>query len=909
MKFKLFIFCFIYYNFCLSQTATLPSGSGTIANPYQIATLNNLYWVTQNTSSWNSYFVQTADINAASSSTWASGQGYTPIGNSSTKFTGNFDGAGYKISNIIIYRTTTFSNTGLFGNINTNAFIKNVNVENISITIGSGSIFIGGFVGKMDGGTIQNCTVSGTINVSTNNGSSFAGFVGIMAISGSISKCYADVSVNVAHNGGVRNANCGGFVGWMNNNTCIIDQCFAKGNVYGDSNVGGFVGSLNTGIISNSYSTGSVYRNTGATATTLGGFVGGNGTNSSTTNCYSSGGVFYTGVANPTNKGFSGGSTNFIVSNCYFNKTISNQLTSSSTIDPGVQGKTSTEMRLQSTFIGWDFGSANPVWFLNSSVNNGFPYLSIGIKKWSGATNTSWSTNTNWENSILPSTTDNIFIPQSANNPSINTGSSVSVNSITIASGARLTMNGGTLTANNITVQPDAALIGTSEQITSTVTLQQNIIRQRGWRIFSNPFSTSQTIATVAGNNGITIGTSVPVSGITDSRIWDNSNNLWNNVTSSSWSANIPYALFIRGLSSEVTGSNYSGGPSPFVYQVNGTLNSNSVSFSATNSSNFMLVGNPYAAPINSQALTGGNSNVPYYVYSISQGANASAQRTKAGSWVAASSNSNTTNTIPVLGVLAFMPSNISSFNVTNNDINTIGTLQNGLFRTEYTLQQLELILNKDSVFADKLFVRYDQNSTKQGNEKLDLKKFDNDLINFYTISSDKIHLAVDSRNTICDTISLGIQAAIGNYAINVGINTLPQGTIIYLKDKLFNIQTELKDGVSYSFDITNDSLTQGVNRFELYRIKNFKARSTQNIKLKILDNLISNNRLSIEVEGLKDKEGASIIIVDINGRIILNKNVINGISEINLANWANGIYFIKLSNGKENITKKIVKQ
>ena len=50
----------------LAQTAVPPAlGDGTEANPYQIATWQNLYWLSQNSSAWDKYFIQTADIDFA----------------------------------------------------------------------------------------------------------------------------------------------------------------------------------------------------------------------------------------------------------------------------------------------------------------------------------------------------------------------------------------------------------------------------------------------------------------------------------------------------------------------------------------------------------------------------------------------------------------------------------------------------------------------------------------------------------------------------------------------------------------------------------------------------------------------------------------------------------------------------
>ena len=77
----------------MAQTATAPSvGDGTSGTPYQIATLENLYWLSQNSTEWSKYYIQTANINASASSGWDGGQGWTPIGKSWDTFKGTFDG-------------------------------------------------------------------------------------------------------------------------------------------------------------------------------------------------------------------------------------------------------------------------------------------------------------------------------------------------------------------------------------------------------------------------------------------------------------------------------------------------------------------------------------------------------------------------------------------------------------------------------------------------------------------------------------------------------------------------------------------------------------------------------------------------------------------------------------------------
>ncbi len=55
-------------------------GSGSSGNPYQAATLNNLYWLTQNSADWGKHYIQTANIDATATSGWDGGNGFTPIG-------------------------------------------------------------------------------------------------------------------------------------------------------------------------------------------------------------------------------------------------------------------------------------------------------------------------------------------------------------------------------------------------------------------------------------------------------------------------------------------------------------------------------------------------------------------------------------------------------------------------------------------------------------------------------------------------------------------------------------------------------------------------------------------------------------------------------------------------------------
>ncbi len=166
-----------------------------------------------------------ADVDASGISNW------TPIGNLSTRFTGNFDGLGHTIDKLYINNSSS-NYLGLFGATNSSSTIKNVGLINVNII---GNDFVGGLVGAT-ASTIKNSYVSGTVS-----GRNYIG--GLVGWNDStIENSYASATVSGY-------SFVGGLVGI---NTSTIKYSYASGTVSGYSNFGGLVGSDND-IIENSY--------------------------------------------------------------------------------------------------------------------------------------------------------------------------------------------------------------------------------------------------------------------------------------------------------------------------------------------------------------------------------------------------------------------------------------------------------------------------------------------------------------------------------------------------------------------------------------------------------------------------------------------------------------------------------
>ena len=211
----------------LLADGTQPPGSGTAADPYQVSTLDHLLWISTNSSSWSSYFEQTADIDASLTSGWNDGAGFSPIGNDSTKFTGSYNGQGHTINDLFINRPLT-NYVGLFG-YTWGAEIDSIGVAaTISIT---GDFYVGVLVGKNAESTVTNSYSSGQVNGNNYVG----GLVGSNYWFSTISNSYClENSVN-------GDWDVGGLVG-CNRSHSVIKNSYSTSSVSGNSYVGGLVG-------------------------------------------------------------------------------------------------------------------------------------------------------------------------------------------------------------------------------------------------------------------------------------------------------------------------------------------------------------------------------------------------------------------------------------------------------------------------------------------------------------------------------------------------------------------------------------------------------------------------------------------------------------------------------------------
>ena len=206
------------------------------------------------------------------------GKDWTPIGTDyDNSYKGTFDGGGHTITGLTF--TTNDEYAGLFGWLNRAGTVKNVVMEGVQITshqIYGGSI--GGVVGS-GWGTIENCSVSGSVS-----GTVYVGGVVGVQIGGSITGCSSSATVKGM-------VDVGGVAG-QTNSSATLTACYATGNVIIEMDpkkniAGGSLVGMNAGSsLLACYATGNV-TSTGSSTGYLhiGGFLGNNYANVMTA-CY-----------------------------------------------------------------------------------------------------------------------------------------------------------------------------------------------------------------------------------------------------------------------------------------------------------------------------------------------------------------------------------------------------------------------------------------------------------------------------------------------------------------------------------------------------------------------------------------------------------------------------------------------
>jgi len=216
------------------HAAEFAGGTGTSADPYQIATAEQLISIGSDPNLLSKHFVMINDIDLDPNISPAYVLDGAAIGSVPTSFSGVFDGNGFRICHLTIDSGEYW--TGLFGSVGDGGEIKRLTLDTVSIS-GRASLGTTGALCATSSGVVRQCSVSGLVL-----GSDVAG--GLVGWNnGIIEECRSICSVTATWSGGLTGVNKG-----------RLQDCYASGRVSGEWYAGGLAG-LIAGWVNCSYAT------------------------------------------------------------------------------------------------------------------------------------------------------------------------------------------------------------------------------------------------------------------------------------------------------------------------------------------------------------------------------------------------------------------------------------------------------------------------------------------------------------------------------------------------------------------------------------------------------------------------------------------------------------------------------
>ena len=893
----------------LEQHPVLPVGSGTESDPYQISSFDNLLWLSANGGS-SQHFLQTADIDAANSTTLDSGLGFQPI-----SFNASFyNGAGYKISNLFMDRPTTASGgyqSGLFGLVKNGSIIRNVSVVDANI---KGYQLVGVLIGALQSSSAL--LTSYATGVLESDGRQSGALVGNLS-GGTIKNCYSDVTLS--RFGGSYTL---GTISGNNYGNDLIENCYS-------------IGGGTTIIAISHYTSGNAavkncfYLDTHT-------YTGSNWCNScvesseapksevemKTVSTYTASGWDFAGESN------NGSDNVWMIDNTgvindgypYFNPdiylppdTTLPVITSTATasIDENVVANTTVYTVTATDNIavtGYAIAGVDAASFTIDQISgvvsiNASPDFetqssySFDVMASDEAGNNSNSTSVTLSINNLPDTSIQITadITQSTNiiaNVEITNTGSLTLNNnagidgdVTLTGGAELTLVGTGAINGDVTISTGGSLIASAGSISGILTYTRNI-PTTNWYLIYSPVIGQDIDAFVSASN-LAAGTGSNIA------FADYNNN------TESWSY---YQNGATGTGDFVTGQGHSiklNAIGDVVFT--GAFNDTDESIALTSNTNgFNLIGNPYLASVSVSELLAETNNSSFLseqtVWLWDQAQDTYVQK-------------NFAQDLEVAPGQAFFVSVVSSGNFTIKE--TMQSHSTDSFqRTTATRPEINLMLTNGTNTTD-TDIFYIEGTTTGWDNGYDSSMFGGTANSFAIYT----HLVSDSEGqnlgiqSLPDTgfesmiVPVGINAVSGTtITISAATQNLPEGIDVYLEDREESSFALLETGENY---ITTLSETlNGIGRYYLHT--SAQVLSTDDLIAANMSLYMTNSK-TLRVVGVQSGT-AQVKVYSMLGKQVYTASFLgNGMNEILLPKIAKGVYLIQLETRAGMSNKKVI--
>jgi len=540
----------------------------------------------------------------------------------------------------------------------------------------------------------------------------------------------------------------------------------------------------------------------------------------------------------------------------------------------------------------------------------------------------------------------NAFATNTVRNLTIYNNTGVTLQGILNLTGILNSEAGLFTTGNVLTLKSNASTTAVISEvkgsISGTMTVERYIPARRAFRFMSSP-TTGGTIQSnwqegAPSTDPVGLGTDITgvgaqangfdPSGSNNPSLFthNNATSIWTASTStlSSLVAGVPYRLMVRGDRTVNQFLNAST-PTNTTLRTTGNIVIGNISVSTLSqiAGGFSLVGNPYQAPVDMQAVLSGATNLNnqfYYVWDPT--------RNTRGSYVTVNLTDNTNNVSGSAANQYLQPNHAffvqtqanGSASLTFREVNKFvsSNATPVLYRnSENQTASIKLTMYAgnavdDNAVADGFVVNFDANFSNDLDAK-DAEKPVNLDENIGTKNSGKT-LSFESRNIPSDSEIIPIATTTYRntaYTYKVAINGLDRITP-YLLDKFTNTRTLLENGSEtiYNFSVASGNASNAENRFDIvFERGSLGNDDFTNTSFNIYPNPVLGNTFTVEVP--LDEKATVTLYNQIGQEINCNVSELSGTAfKVEpQTQLPSGVYIVKInSNGKFATRKLTVK-
>ncbi len=564
-----------------------------------------------------------------------------------------------------------------------------------------------------------------------------------------------------------------------------------------------------------------------------------------------------------------------------------------------------------------DSGAIEENWTQDETDN---PRVKTNLYFWTGNTDSAWTNPGNWDEALVPSNTTDVVITDQTNAPLIST--SIDISNLTIETNGNLTVEktGNLETSGNLNNNGNLNLESDSNEFSSLIvdgSVSGSVSYERyvntndpvnGNDLISAPLSGQAFDVFISNNTNILANPSGPevlFGGFDNDDSSGSPFEFWSETDTTPLTAGVGY----RSGIDTAAGSN--------IVTFEGTVNTSlvEVAIDQGTASILNLVGNPFPSYLDAQAFLSENAGLLDPSAQVIYGYNDSTDGTSADDYTIISAiENNTLDIAPGQGF--FIASNSTGGNIqftTNSpDMRVTSTDDDFIIgRNSTSIYNVNIRLNNstDSYITKVYFTEFSDLGLDPGYDASLLGAAAPPFALFSHLVQENMGIpfatqAIGKTDYANVTIPLGVNANQGEQlTFSIAENTLPSTVNVYLDDDVANTSTLLNSSDYVLNPATNlsgtgrfylrfadNSLSTLENDFDTISIYANQVDRTINIAGQLLENTVAN-------------------VYDIQGRLVTSKTLSSDstLQAVDASSLSTGIYVIKLSNGNQTKTEKVI--